>query len=318
MTADGSIHRLLDEAFAGVAMTPELQDLKEELRASLVARAADLQHAGAAPAAAAATAMREIGDIGALVAAISADGASGGSTTAADLPVPDLARAADLMRQQRVRPSPVFVVRTVLLALVVAGSATLLALGAAGILPGQWGTGAALAAVFAAAVGVIVADALRQETTMHFAVPRRRATGWGLSGGLLAAGLGLGAVVVAHPGLVGILVAASVLALAGVLGLVWCGVTQTNRTKPWALALGRQSAVDDRFSQDPAAAARFGIYTVAVWIAGIALFVVLSFTIGFAWSWLAIVAAVVVFFLLLARMNFPAGGRSTRSERSPH
>ncbi len=29
------IHRLLDEAFTGVVMTPELQDLKEELRGNL-------------------------------------------------------------------------------------------------------------------------------------------------------------------------------------------------------------------------------------------------------------------------------------------
>ena len=38
MSADNSnIHRLLDEAFLGVAVTPELQDLKEELRGNLSA-----------------------------------------------------------------------------------------------------------------------------------------------------------------------------------------------------------------------------------------------------------------------------------------
>jgi hypothetical protein len=37
------IHRLLDEAFAGVEMNPERRDLKEEMRANLVARVAELQ-----------------------------------------------------------------------------------------------------------------------------------------------------------------------------------------------------------------------------------------------------------------------------------
>ena len=32
------IHRLLDEAFQGIDMTPDAQDLKEEVRANLVAR----------------------------------------------------------------------------------------------------------------------------------------------------------------------------------------------------------------------------------------------------------------------------------------
>jgi hypothetical protein len=317
MTTDVSIHRLLDDAFAGVAMTPELQDLKEELRASLVARAEDLQHGGADPATAATTAMREIGDIDDLVAAVSAGDpfpASGHGTTGPHAH-PDLARAAEIMRQQRVRPSAAFVLRTVLLAIVLTGAVVLLALGGLGAFAPGWGTGVAIAAVFAVATGLIVTDALRQETTVHFALPRGRAAAWGLSAGALAAGLGLAAVAIVHPGGLGILIASIVLGLAGILGLVWCGVTQTNRAKPWVLAMGRQAAVGDRFAQDPAAAARFGIYTVIVWVAGLAVFIVLSLTVGFVWSWLAIVATIIVFFLVLARMNFPASDRSSRSER---
>ena len=37
---NSDIHRLLDEAFAGIEMTPDAQDLKEEVRANLVARTA--------------------------------------------------------------------------------------------------------------------------------------------------------------------------------------------------------------------------------------------------------------------------------------
>ena len=43
---NSDIHRLLDEAFAGIEMTPEVQDLKEEMRANLVARIDELEAAG--------------------------------------------------------------------------------------------------------------------------------------------------------------------------------------------------------------------------------------------------------------------------------
>jgi hypothetical protein len=307
MTTDPSIHRLLDEAFAGVAMTPDLQDLKEELHGSLAGRVAELEAQGADSATAAATAIREVGDIRALIAAVAgADPASAG---------PDLGNVAELMRRHRVRPAPSYVIRTVLLALVVTAAIAVLALAALRLLEPDPVAGMIVAGILALAVGAIVADALRQDTTVHFPSPLGRAVGWGAAGGALAAGLGLGAVYVARPDAVAILIVAIVLTLAGILGLTWSGVTQTNRAKPWALEMGRQAVVEDRFSRDPAAAARFGIYTVVIWIAGIAVFVALSLTVGFAWSWLAIVAAVLVFFVVLARMNFPAAARSDRQGR---
>ncbi len=57
------IHRLLDEAFAGVEMTPDAQDLKEEIRANLLARAEELEASGTAPADAARRAVAELGDV---------------------------------------------------------------------------------------------------------------------------------------------------------------------------------------------------------------------------------------------------------------
>jgi hypothetical protein len=46
---NSDIHRLLDEAFAGIEMTPDAQDLKEEVRANLVARSAELEASGKTP-----------------------------------------------------------------------------------------------------------------------------------------------------------------------------------------------------------------------------------------------------------------------------
>jgi uncharacterized membrane protein YkgB len=86
--------------------------------------------------------------------------------------------------------------------------------------------------------------------------------------------------------------------------MIALGVTQTNRLKPWVLTQNRQYELEDRFSKDPVAAARFGLYTVIIWIVAITLFVVLSILVGFAWSWLALVAGLVTFFLVLTRMLF--------------
>ncbi|MGW6454004.1 hypothetical protein [Isoptericola sp. NPDC055063] len=44
-----TVHRLLDDAFAGVEPSPEVQDLKEEIRANLEARAAELPDGRATP-----------------------------------------------------------------------------------------------------------------------------------------------------------------------------------------------------------------------------------------------------------------------------
>ena len=61
------IHRLLDEAFQGIEMTPDAQDLKEEVRANLVARADELEAAGVPPTEAAHRAIAELGDVRALL-----------------------------------------------------------------------------------------------------------------------------------------------------------------------------------------------------------------------------------------------------------
>ena len=106
-----------------------------------------------------------------------------------------------------------------------------------------------------------------------------------------------------------------VLAAAGFIAFIALGVTQTNRLKPWVKELNRTYAIEDRFSQDPASAARFGLYTVVIWIVAFAAFVVLSIVVGFVWSWLALLAGLVVFFLVLARMLFPADRKPADSEK---
>jgi len=297
MNADSSdIHRLLDEAFGGVTMTPELQDLKEELRGNLAARSAELQATGRDAASAARTAVAELGDIRQLIASV-------GETEGA--PRSPAAAAAEAMRLHRVRPKPLFVILTTLFSLVIAASAVAVLLVAPHDLGAGFSGAFVLPAVFGVAIAALVDGALRQETTQHFRMPNARAIGYGLAAGALGAGVATGVLALWHLASAGLIVTAIVLTIASIITFIALGVTQTNRLKPWVLEHGRQHEFEDGFSQDPVAAARFGIYTVIIWMVAIALFVVLSVTVGFVWSWLALVAGLVVFFLVLARMLFP-------------
>ena len=282
-----NIHRYLDDAFAGIEVTPDIQDLKEELRGSLSARADELQAGGMDAATAAATAVRELGDIRELVESLD-DGSPAGDST------------AELVQRNAVKPKPGFVVRAVVLALLLSAAAVVVLLVALHVVDLAWWVAPA---VFGVAVGALVFDTLRQETSQHYPVRGGRAAGFGVAALGMGLGLGLAGAFIGEPE-PGILIAGIALVLLAGIAFTWLGVTQTNRTKPWALELQRAYAVEDRFSQDPAVAARFGLYTVVIWVLGFTLFGVLSFTVGFAWSWLAIVGALVVFFLVLARMLF--------------
>jgi hypothetical protein len=289
-TAGGSdldVHRLLDEAFARIEMTPERADLKEEVRANLMARVAELRADGQPAGTAARRAIEELGDVHTMI-----DGTEPAGRGAATPPW-----------QQRVRPRPDFVLRTVLLSAVgVAGLAVLALAATVGEVP----LGGEIAAVLAVAVtaGVVTADALRQETTGNHPMPAGRAIAYGIGVLLMVAGLGGGWLYLRGDGLGWLIGGAVPVLVAGGL-LSYLGATQTNRHKEWVMRMQEShAAVGDRFTEDPAAAARFGVYTAVAWLAAIAGFVVLTLTVGWAWSWLAIVGGMAVMMLMIARMLF--------------
>ncbi|WP_433306326.1 permease prefix domain 1-containing protein [Actinoplanes sp. CA-030573] len=281
-TAD--VHRLLDEAFTGIEMTPERQDLKEEVRANLVARTAELAAGGLSGPAAARRAIEELGDISAIL-----DGTE--TTGPAALAV------------HRVRPRPAFVLRTVLLSAVVVTGLAVLALAA--LAGGVALAGEVVAALLVAvAGGVITADALRQETTGNHPMPAGRAAWYGVGAFLVLAGLGCGWLCL-HTGDLAWLVPGAALLLAGAGILSYLGATQTNRRKQWAMRMAAAHAeVGNRFTEDPSAAARFGIYVLVDWVIAIAVFVLLTLTVGWLWSWLAIVGGIVIMMVMVARMLF--------------
>jgi MFS family permease len=292
---NSDIHRLLDEAFAGIEMTPDAQDLKEEVRANLVARAAELEASGKTPTDAAQQAIAELGDVRDLLDEPSA--AAGGS------PVRESAQAAFL--RHRVRPKAGFVVRTVILSIVAAIALVLLVLGVFGIVPvalaGLIGFGLA----FSVPLGFVTADSLLQETTTNHPLPRGRAIGFGLATFGVLEALALGAVFAFHLDLVWLVVVAALLLVASIGLFSWLAATQTNRKKAW-VRTSWDHDVSNRFEDEPETAARFGIYTAVIWIVTFAVIAVLIFTVGWWWGLLAFVGGFAVMMLVLARMMFGA------------
>ena len=317
----------LDAAFGRLPDSDDLRDLKDELRASLAARVEELEASGSGPVAAVATAMAEVGDLDALAAEVEGEGAgvparsadAGGRDGSGEGDVAPVIRHAELARRHHVRPKPWFVVRTVVLALVAAAALALTVLLVLGMPAWPLAASVTIAiALLAAPIGVIVGDGVHQETSAHYPMPAGRSAAYGASaflglGGLALAALYLGRVIEGDASQAGLLAVAVPMAVASIAWFSYLGATQTNRAKPWMRRLQQHYQSTDRFSQDEAAAARFGIYTVVIWICAIVVFLVVGFTVSFAWSWLALVAGLIVFFLVLARMLFPGDGAPSRS-----
>jgi MFS family permease len=287
------IHRLLDDAFDGVEMTPDARDLKEEVRANLVARVSELESAGESSSDAARQAIGELGDVHELLA----------ETTAAAGP-PVAADHAELMRRHRVRPKSAYIARTVLLAVLAVGLLVLTVLCALGVIPIVLGPIIAFLGFGSAAIGYIVGDALSQETTMNHPMPSGRAGGYALATFLGVYGLGYGLLVAVGTMPVWAIVFAA-MGIVGSIGLfAFLGATQTNRMKSWARDAFITQHPANRFEEEPETAARFGMYTAVIWILTFAVIVVLVFTVGWWWAPLAFVGGLATMMLLLARMMF--------------
>ncbi len=287
-----TIHRHLDALFADIPLTPEAQDLKEEMRANLSARVAEFEADGLSPAKATQKAIAELGDTEELLRTIRPSG---------DAP----AGAAAAFLANKVRPRPAFVLRVVALGALAVTAATVVTFAATNLL--HWGVGVQVAlAMVAVAVpcGVIVADSLRQETTASYRLPARRAAGYGIATGLGIAGLAMGLVIADTPSELWPLAVGVPLVVASSLVFTLLGVTQTNRKKAWARELQGRHEAADRFKEDPAAAARFGMYAGAIWMVAVAAFVVMVHAYGAVVALSAILAGVIATMLLLARMEF--------------
>ena len=80
--------------------------------------------------------------------------------------------------------------------------------------------------------------------------------------------------------------------LPGIGILVFLGLTEKDRLKPWAKDF-RDKTVKREMEMwsDPATATRFGVFSGAIWIFAVGLFLLLGFLIGFKFSWLVFIFA---------------------------
>lgn len=316
MTTD--IHRLLDERFAGITVTPATQDLKEEIRANLLARVEELTAAGVSPREADEQAMAELGDIRELLdpdaTSVGAHGASPGMTPLSQQRAAGgLGTLAERMQANRVRPKPGYVARAVAWSTLLLAGLVLATLGATDVLSLPIGPVIALLGVAATGAGLLVGDSLSQETTTNHPMPEPRASGYALASWLALYGLGFAGLIALDALPLWCLVFAVVGVVAAIGGFVLLGVTQTNRHKSWTRA-ARADLPANRFETEPEAAARFGIYTAAIWIVALVATAVLTLTVGWRWAPLPLAAGLAAMFVALARMMFPP----SRSGAAPH
>jgi uncharacterized membrane protein YbhN (UPF0104 family) len=84
-------------------------------------------------------------------------------------------------------------------------------------------------------------------------------------------------------------------------------LTEKDRQKPWAAEQRAREMKQSQFMySDPVAAIRFGLYSGAIWIFAIALFILLGMLIGFRFSWLVFLFAIGTELLIQARLSNPA------------
>jgi uncharacterized membrane protein len=101
----------------------------------------------------------------------------------------------------------------------------------------------------------------------------------------------------------GALVVTTFFCIPGLGLLIFLWLTEKNRLKPWARKYrGEESRKNMEMWNNPAGAARFGLFSGAIWIFAFGLFFALGFLIGFKVSWLAFVFAIAIQLLIQAFM----------------
>jgi hypothetical protein len=296
---------LVDSLFAGYEETAALTDFKEELLANLNAKVETLVKKGMDESAAFEKAGAELGDISALADELS------------------------LKKRKEVFEEAYMDIRRYMTAPRVAGYVVFGVLAFFGIITGfitYFATlgemegplnmtssfGAVMPFIVAAAAGFTYLG-LTQETAAAYPLGKKRAAWYTLAAGLIT--FGIAAMPITYFGSkfanssFEVMTAIAVLipfVLPGGGLLAFLVLTEKNRLKPWAkeMAAGAVKREMEMWN-DPATAARFGLFSGAIWIFAIGLFILLGFLIGFKFSWLVFVFAVAIELLVQGAMSRP-------------
>jgi hypothetical protein len=296
----------IEELFSGYEETAALDEFMEEMESNLNDRIASLRRKGFGEQEAADKALAELGDIS------------------------SLADELCIKRKQEVYSEMYMKTRNYISAKRSALYALCgLVLGAAILIPliVWFASGTAVAAVstilpfgMASVLGFVYLG-LTQETAAHEAMRPRRACLYVLAAGLVFFGVLAGLIVYSNTGMVspvelaaygarendfivGAISTLLVFTLPGIALGVFLGLTEMDRRKPWMKKLIEESEKQamNPFG-NPQAEMRFGLISGALWVAAIAVFVLLTLTVGIKFSWIAIVAALVVQMVVMAVMT---------------
>ena len=185
---------------------------------------------------------------------------------------------------------------------------------------------AALLPFFVAAVAGFTFLGLTQETAASYPMNKKRAAWYTLAASLIAFGIVLFPLVYfavskdpsffLHSGPIAILEHGFAAALSsevpflipGIGLLVFLCLTEKSRLKPWAARYAAQlEEIVDVSNRFDAQTIRFGLFSGAIWIFAMGLFIALGFAVGFKYSWLVFVFAVAVQLLVQAMLFKPKG-----------
>ena len=296
--------------------TEALRDFMEEIQSNLEERTASLVKKGLPEAEAFTKASAELGDIGAIADEMSLKRRQ------------EVYKDAYLGIQQYMKPPRVAAYVIFGVILVFGIIVTFISyLSVYKILPGMilTSTMGTFLPFFITSVTGFTFLGLTQESATHYPMSRKRAAWYSVAALLIAFGIILfplsyfavseaTSVFIFSPSEWGLVSALAVLIpflIPGIGILVFLCLTEKTRLKPWA-ADNYKEMYHPEFWQDPVQAARFGLFSGAIWISAIGIFIALGLAISFKYSWLIFIFAVVIQLVIQALLIKP----KIRAERN--
>ena len=313
----------VDSLFEGYENTAALADFKEELMGNLNAKVEAFVKKGMDAETAFAKASAELGDVSALADELSLKK----RTEVFEEVYMDIRK---YMPARRVAGYVAFGV-VALFGITVA----LITLFATQYIPQEFAAGLGWTAFFASMMPFLTAAAVgftflgvTQETASMYPVSKKRGAWYAAAAGLISFGLCTmpivyfstritRSVVDAMFGfhfetLVPVIGLVIPFILPGVGMLVYLVFTEKDRLKPWAQSFYRKAALNEKELEtaiitalhDPIMAVRFGLFSGALWISAMGLFLLLGFVIGFKFSWLVFIFTIAIQLLLVQGFMF--------------
>jgi hypothetical protein len=296
--------QFVDSLFKGYEETAALADFKEELLGNLNAKIEDLAKKGMEPAAAFAKASAELGDVSALADELSLKK----RTEVFEEAYMGVSRSMSAGRVAGYVTFGVSALFGVIVAFIAFFAVKSVDVGFDG--PIDWtGFFATMMPFLVTAIVGFTYLGMTQETASMYPVSKKRAVWYTAAAALIAFGIFTMPIVY-----FGVKIADNIFSeitsynpevlvpvismlipfvLPGVGILVYLCLTEKDRLKPWAKdSRDKMVAREMALWSDPAVAARFGMFSGAIWIFATGLFLLLGFIISFKFSWLVFIFAV--------------------------